>query len=158
MLFKKNGMRECQELFVVSPNDSVLSCFCGFDSIHFILRGNFMSLLAKMRRGMCFFALSLCFAGCASYQPPFTHHLNQRMTFADVLSVAQEEGYRSYCEIADYKGYRLLCFKNGEGEGDVFLVVNKLGKPMLRTLEYGTIDEAKLVNFVDDLLRHTGRV
>ena len=98
--------------------------------------------------------LSLFFVACAAYQPPFTHHLDQRMTFAEVLSVAQEKGYGSYCEIADYKGYRLLCFKNDEGVGDVFLVVNKLGKPMFRTLEYGTIDETNLVNFVDDLLIH----
>jgi len=77
------------------------------------------------------------------------------MTFADVLSVAQEKGYGNYCEIAGYKGYRLLCFKNDEGGGDVFLVVNKMGKPMLRTLEYGTIDKTKLVNFVDDLLIHS---
>jgi hypothetical protein len=117
-----------------------------------------MSLLAKMCRGICCFVFSLFFAGCATYQPPFTHHLTQGMTFAEVVSVAQGEGYGSYWEIADYKGYRLLCFKNGEGRDNVFLVVNKLGKPMLRTLEYGTIDEAKLVNFVDDLLRHTGRV
>jgi len=107
----------------------------------------------------CFLVLSLFLAACTAYQPPFTQHLDQRMTFADVLSVAQEKGYGSYCELADYKGYRLLCFKNDEGVGDVFLVVNKLGKPMLRTLEYGTIDETKLVNFVDDLLTHSrGRV
>lgn len=114
-----------------------------------------MSRLAiKAGSWICFFVLALLLASCAAYQPPFTHHLDQRMTFADVLSVAQEKGYGSYCEIADYKGYRLLCFKKAEGEGDVFLVVNKLGKPMLRTLEYGTIDETKLVNFVDDLLLH----
>lgn len=109
----------------------------------------------KACRGVFFLVLSLSFVACAAYQPPFTHHLDQRMNFADVLSVAQEKGYGSYCEIADYKGYRLLCFKNDEAGGDVFLVVNKLGKPMLCTLEYGTIDEANLVNFVDDLLIHS---
>jgi len=121
----------------------------------FDLIGNLMSLLGiKACRGICFFALSFSFAACAAYQPPFTHHLDSRMTFAEVLSVAQEKGYGNYCEIADYKGYRLLRFKNDEGGGEVFLVVNKMGKPMLHTLEYGRIDQTKLVNFVDDLLIH----
>jgi len=78
------------------------------------------------------------------------------MTLVDVLSTAQEKGYGGYCEIAEYKDYHLLCFKNDEGGDDVFLVVNERGNPMLRTLEYGRIDEAKLVNFVDDLLMHEG--
>jgi hypothetical protein len=98
--------------------------------------------------------LSLTVTACAAYQPPFTHYLNPGMTFADVLYVAQEQGYGSYREIADYKGYRLLRFRNDEVGGEVFLVVNKLGEPMLRALEYGRIDEAKLVNFVDDLIIH----
>lgn len=119
--------------------------------------GNLINLLGiKACRGICFFALSFSLAACTAYQPPFTHHLDPRMTFADVLSVAQEKGYGGYCEIADYKDYRLLCFKNDESGDDVFLVVNKTGNPILRTLEYGRIDEAKLVNFVDDLLIHEG--
>lgn len=121
----------------------------------FYLIGNLMSLLGrKAGRGICFLALSFSFAACAAYQPPFTHQLDPRMTLAEVLSVAQEKGYGNYCEIADYKGYRLLCFKSDEGGGEVFLVVNKRGRPMLRTLEYGRIDETSLVNFVDDLLMH----
>lgn len=112
--------------------------------------------LVKTCRGLCLFICSLCLAGCTVYQPPFTQHLTQTMTFDMVLRVATEEGYGRYSEVAQYKGYRLLCFERGEGGDEVYLVVNSHGKPMLRTMDYDRLDREKLVNFVDDLLKHKG--
>ena len=103
---------------------------------------------------LCLFISSLFFAGCTAYQPPFTQHLTQDMTFDRVLRVAVEEGYGSYSEVAQYKGYRLLCFARGAGGEEVYLVVNSQGRPMMRTMAYDRLDKEKLVNFVDDLLKH----
>jgi hypothetical protein len=107
---------------------------------------------------LCFFFLARCLSGCAACGPPFTRHLTQTMTLERVLQVAAEEGYGTSREVAQYKGYRLLCFARGEGGGgdEVFLVVNGQGRPMLRNVAYDRMDRETLVNFVEDLLRHNG--
>lgn len=110
--------------------------------------------LVKACRALSLFIVSLCLTGCTAYQPPFTQHLTQAMTFDKVLQVASEDGYGRYSEVAQYKGYRLLCFVQGESGDEVYLVVNSQGRPMLRTMAYDSLDREKLINFVDDLLKH----
>lgn len=100
-----------------------------------------------------FFAV-LSLGACTEYKPPFTHYLTSEMDFVEVQHIAATHGYEKHCEVAEYKGYCLLNFKQTGGGDDVFLVVNEQHRPVLRTFGFGKIDNAKLVHFVDDLLMH----
>lgn len=110
-----------------------------------------------MMKGLLAAAVVFIATACAEYRPPFTCLLDGGMTFAQVERIAAREGFLKHRVAAGYKGFRLLGFEK-EGCDEVFLIVDRQGRPMFQTMGYGVLSRRQLVNFVDDYLKHQSRL